>query len=41
MVYSDDKEDKLTGAKALGIQTFVFHSFDEFVNDLKNLGVEW
>lgn len=41
IVYSDDKEDKLSGAKALGIQTFVFHSFDEFVVDLKSLWVEW
>ncbi|MCX6823157.1 MAG: HAD family phosphatase [candidate division SR1 bacterium] len=40
IIYSDDKEDKLTGAKSLGIQTFVFHSFEEFVEDLRKCGID-
>jgi len=40
IIYSDDKEDKIQWAKSLWIQTFVFHSFDEFVQDLKKCGVE-
>lgn len=40
IIYSDDKEDKLHWAKSLGIQTFVFHSFEEFVDDLKKCGVK-
>lgn len=40
IIYSDDKEDKLTGAKSLWIQTFVFHSFEEFVEDLRKCGID-
>ncbi|HMS91667.1 MAG TPA: HAD family phosphatase, partial [Candidatus Absconditabacterales bacterium] len=40
IIYSDDDEKKLSGARNLGIQTFVFHDFDEFVQDVKNCGVK-
>lgn len=40
IIYSDDKEEKLQWAKSLWIQTFVFHNFDEFVQDLKKYWIE-
>lgn len=40
IIYSDDKEEKIQGAKELWIQTFVFHSFDEFIQDLKKCWIE-
>ena len=40
IIYSDDKEEKLEWAKKLWIQTFVFHGFDEFIQDLKNCWIE-
>lgn len=40
IIYSDDKEEKLQWAKSLWIQTFVFHDFDEFVQDLKDCWIE-
>lgn len=40
IIYSDDKEEKLQWAKSLWIQTFVFNSFDEFIQDLKNCWIE-
>lgn len=40
IIYSDDKAEKLLGAQELGIQTFVFTTFAEFVEDLRNKGVE-
>lgn len=40
IIYSDDKEEKIQWAKNLWIQTFVFHNFDEFIQDLKNCWVE-
>ncbi len=40
IIYSDDKEDKIQWAKSLWIQTFVFHGFDEFIQDLKRCGIE-
>lgn len=39
IIYSDDKEDKIQWAKSLGTQTFVFHTFEEFVEDLKKCWV--
>ena len=39
IVYSDDNESKLQGAKELGINTFVFTDFDSFVEQLEKLGV--
>jgi HAD superfamily hydrolase (TIGR01509 family) len=40
IVYADDNPERLSGAKALGITTFVYNGFDRFVEDLKSLGVE-
>lgn len=40
IIYSDDKEEKLAWAKSLWITTFVFHTFEEFVQDLQNCWVE-
>jgi putative hydrolase of the HAD superfamily len=39
ILYSDDCEEKLTGAKEIGIQTFVFRDFDQFMAELKTQGV--
>lgn len=38
--YSDDKEEKIEWAKTLGIHTFIFHNFQEFVQDLKKCWIE-
>ncbi|MBN2100603.1 HAD family phosphatase [Candidatus Dojkabacteria bacterium] len=40
IVYSDDNEAKLAGAKEIGIKTFVFKNFEQFKKELSNLGVE-
>lgn len=40
IVYSDDDESKLAGAKELGIQAFVFENFEQFTKKLEELGVE-
>lgn len=39
ILYSDDCEEKLVGAKEIGIQTFVFRDFDQFMAELRNRGV--
>jgi len=39
IVYSDDDEIKLAGAKELGINTFVFENFRQFRYELELLGV--
>ncbi|MGE3769815.1 MAG: HAD family hydrolase [Bdellovibrionales bacterium] len=40
LVYSDDNPDRLTGAQALGINTFVYESFEQFLSELQKLGVD-
>lgn len=40
LVYSDDNPDRLAGANELGIKTFVFEDFDQFVVELKKLGID-
>ncbi|MCA9397307.1 HAD family phosphatase [candidate division WWE3 bacterium] len=40
LAYSDDNESKLSGAKELGINAFVYQDFDQFVQELRWLGVE-
>jgi serine protease inhibitor len=40
IIYSDDNEEKLEWAKSLWIQTFVFHNFEEFVQDLQKYWIE-
>lgn len=39
IVYSDDDESKIKGAEDLGINTFVYTSFDKFIEKLRELGV--
>ena len=39
LTYSDDNAERLQGAKELGINTFQFHSFHQFLDELKKLGV--
>ncbi len=39
LVYSDDNPGRLQGAHDLGIQTFVFEDFEQFMGELKKLGV--
>ena len=39
IVYSDDSESNLSGAKSLGIHTFVFDNINQFKQALKALGV--
>ncbi len=39
LVYSDDNPARLTGASELGIKTFVFENFDQFIAELEKLGV--
>lgn len=40
IVFADDDADKLSGAKDLGIVTFVYENFDSYLERLKELGVE-
>lgn len=40
IVYADDQEVKLQGAKDLGVHTFVFEDFNQFTDQLRGLGVE-
>jgi putative hydrolase of the HAD superfamily len=40
IVYSDDNAERLSGAKEISIKTVVFKNFEQFVEDLKELGIE-
>ncbi|MDQ3076186.1 MAG: HAD family phosphatase [bacterium] len=40
IAYSDDKEEVLGGAKELGINAFVYENFEQFLGELKKLGVD-
>lgn len=40
LVYSDDNPARLAGATELGIKTFVFEDFDQFLVELSRLGVK-
>lgn len=39
IVYSDDSEANVSGAKKLGIHTFIFNNFNQFEHALKAFGV--
>lgn len=39
IVFADDDAEKLTGAEALGIQTFLYVNFEHFTNKLEELGI--
>lgn len=41
IVFADDDEKKLVCAKELGINTFVYEDFEQFLEELKRLGVNW
>jgi putative hydrolase of the HAD superfamily len=40
IVFSDDNPEKLSGAKELGINTFVYENFEQFQKELIKLGVK-
>lgn len=40
LVYSDDNPDRIQGAQDLGIITFVYEDFDQFLKKLSALGVQ-
>ncbi len=40
IVFTDDDVDNLAGAKALGINTFMYEGFNKYIEQLKELGVE-
>lgn len=40
IVFADDDEEKLLGAKTLGIRTFVYTGFEHFLGTLNRFGVE-
>lgn len=40
IVFADDNTANLTGAKDLGITTFLYEGFDKFIDQLKSLGVK-
>lgn len=40
IVFADDDEDNLSGAKALGINAFMYEGFDTYIEQLKELGVK-
>lgn len=39
IVFADDNEGSLAGANEIGIQTFVYEDFDQFISELRKLGV--
>jgi len=41
IIFVDDDEDNLNGAKKLGIQTFFYGEFDKFLEELRKLNVNW
>lgn len=40
IVFADDNNDNLEGAKEVGIQAFFYEGFDHFINKLKSMGVD-
>jgi len=40
IVFADDNNDNLEGAKQVGIQAFFYEGFDKFLGKLRELGVE-
>lgn len=40
IIYADDNADRLGGAEELGIKTFVYKDFDQFMSELNKLGVQ-
>jgi HAD superfamily hydrolase (TIGR01509 family) len=40
IIFADDDADNLSGAKAVGINAFMYEGFDKYIEQLKELGVE-
>lgn len=40
IVFADDKQENVDSAKSLGINAFLYTGFDNFVSELKTLGVD-
>lgn len=40
IIFADDDVEKISGAKEIGIQAFLYEGFDKFVEKLKELGVK-
>lgn len=40
IIFADDDKEKISGAKEIGIQAFIYEGFDKFFNKLKELGVK-
>jgi glucose-1-phosphatase len=40
IVFADDNEDNLSGARRVGIQTFFYEDFDKYLEDLRSVGVK-
>ncbi len=40
LIYSDDNPERLLGAKELGIHTFQFHNFEQYLSELSKLGID-
>ncbi len=39
LLYSDDNPERLKGAQELGIETFVYENFDQFLGELRKRGI--
>lgn len=39
LLYSDDNPDRLQGAKGLGIETFVYEDFEQFLAEISKFGI--
>lgn len=40
IIFADDNEENIKGAQEVGINAFFYENFDQFVSELKNLGVQ-
>lgn len=40
LVYADDNPERLEGARELGMRTFVFTTFDQYLKELRTAGVD-
>lgn len=40
IVYADDNPERIAGAKELGMNVFVYENFQQFLDELKKLGVD-
>jgi len=41
IIFADDNEQNLAGAKEVGIQIFFYEGFDKFLEELRKFGVNW